>query len=389
MLAIPRSFTRRRAGPGRPGGSPKLVVLVMAAVLAATGAAAGSDGTRIKDVATLYGVQPVPLVGYGLVVGLNKTGDRRQTLFSAQSLANMLERMGVVVPPGQIKIENVAAVMVTTELPPFSRPGARLDVVVSSIGDARSLQGGTLVVTPLRGTDGQIRALAQGPLTLGGFGGGTSGNSVQVNHLTVGRVPSGALVQAGVAWEVPADEDLLLTLFDPDFVSARRLADAIDAELGEGTAEVLDSGSVSVHVPTAYRDAVPDLMARLEPLPLEIDTPARIVINERTGTVVIGGGVRLGPAAVAHGSLSVRISTTFEVSQPIAPFSDSGTTVVVPQQGVEIDEGTNRLLALEEGTTLDRVVEGLNAIGATPRDLIAILQALREAGALNAEIVVI
>jgi len=389
VLAIPRSFTRRRAGPGRPGGSPKLVVLVMAAVLAATGAAAGSDGTRIKDVATLYGVQPVPLVGYGLVVGLNKTGDRRQTLFSAQSLANMLERMGVVVPPGQIKIENVAAVMVTTELPPFSRPGARLDVVVSSIGDARSLQGGTLVVTPLRGTDGQIRALAQGPLTLGGFGGGTSGNSVQVNHLTVGRVPSGALVQAGVAWEVPADEDLLLTLFDPDFVSARRLADAIDAELGEGTAEVLDSGSVSVHVPTAYRDAVPDLMARLEPLPLEIDTPARIVINERTGTVVIGGGVRLGPAAVAHGSLSVRISTTFEVSQPIAPFSDSGTTVVVPQQGVEIDEGTNRLLALEEGTTLDRVVEGLNAIGATPRDLIAILQALREAGALNAEIVVI
>ena len=389
MLAIPRSFTGRLAGPGRPGGSPRLVVLVMAAVLAATGAVAGSDGTRIKDVATLYGVQPVPLVGYGLVVGLNKTGDRRQTLFSAQSLANMLERMGVVVPPGQIKIENVAAVMVTTELPPFSRPGARLDVVVSSIGDARSLQGGTLVVTPLRGTDGQIRALAQGPLTLGGFGGGTSGNSVQVNHLTVGRVPSGALVQAGVAWDVPADEDLLLTLFDPDFVSARRLADAIDAEFGEGTAEVLDSGSVSVHVPTAYRDAVPDLMARLEPLPLDIDTPARIVINERTGTVVIGGGVRLGPAAVAHGSLSVRISTTFEVSQPIAPFSDSGTTVVVPQQGVEIDEGTDRLLALEEGTTLDRVVEGLNAIGATPRDLIAILQALKEAGALNAEIVVI
>lgn len=389
MLAITRSFTQRRAGPGRPAGSPRLVVLVMAAVLAATGAAAGSDGTRIKDVATLYGVQPLPLVGYGLVVGLNKTGDRRQTLFSAQSLANMLERMGVVVPPGQIKVENVAAVMVTTELPPFSRPGARLDVVVSSIGDARSLQGGTLVVTPLRGTDGQIRALAQGPLTLGGFGGGTSGNSVQVNHLTVGRVPAGALVQAGVAWEVPADEDLLLTLFDPDFVSARRLADAIDAELGEGTAEVLDSGSVSVHVPTAYRDAVPDLMARLEPLPLEIDTPARIVINERTGTVVIGGGVRLGPAAVAHGSLSVRISTTFEVSQPIAPFSDSGTTVVVPQQGVEIDEGTNRLLALEEGTTLGQVVEGLNAIGATPRDLIAILQALKEAGALNAEIVVI
>jgi len=389
VLAIPRSFTGRLAGPGRPGGSPRLVVLVMAAVLAATGAVAGSDGTRIKDVATLYGVQPVPLVGYGLVVGLNKTGDRRQTLFSAQSLANMLERMGVVVPPGQIKIENVAAVMVTTELPPFSRPGARLDVVVSSIGDARSLQGGTLVVTPLRGTDGQIRALAQGPLTLGGFGGGTSGNSVQVNHLTVGRVPSGALVQAGVAWDVPADEDLLLTLFDPDFVSARRLADAIDAEFGEGTAEVLDSGSVSVHVPTAYRDAVPDLMARLEPLPLDIDTPARIVINERTGTVVIGGGVRLGPAAVAHGSLSVRISTTFEVSQPIAPFSDSGTTVVVPQQGVEIDEGTDRLLALEEGTTLDRVVEGLNAIGATPRDLIAILQALKEAGALNAEIVVI
>jgi flagellar P-ring protein precursor FlgI len=347
-----------------------------------------SGPVRLKDVATLQGVQPMPLIGYGLVIGLNKTGDRRQTIFTAQSLASMLERMGIVVAPEQMKVENIAAVMVTTELPPFARSGARIDVTVSSIGDARSLQGGTLLVTPLRGLDGTVHALAQGPLTLGGFGGGAGGNSVQVNHLTVGRVPAGALVQMGQRVEMPVSDSLTLVLRDADFSNAKRVADVVNRDLGAGAAQAVDSGSVVVMVPTGYRTAPADLMARLDALPLEVDMPARVVINERTGTVVVGAGVRLGTAAVAHGNLSVRISTTYAVSQP-APLSPGGQTVVVPDQQIDVRQENARLVTLEEGTTLDRVVAALNALGATPRDIIAILQALRQAGALQADVVVI
>jgi flagellar P-ring protein precursor FlgI len=357
------------------------------ALLAPAAAAAGGD-VRVKDVATLQGVQPIPLLGYGLVIGLNKTGDRRQTVFSAQTLANMLEKLGVVVPGQVIKIENVAAVLVTSELPPFARAGARLDVTVSSIGDARSLQGGTLVATPLRGPDGSLRALAQGPLTLGGFGAGGGANSVQVNHLTVGRVPAGGLVQVGQGARLPSGEELMLALHEADFVSARHLAEAIDRDLGAGTGRVLDAGTVAVKIPAEYRSAVADLLARLEALPLAVDAPARVVVNERTGTVVVGANVRIGAAAVAHGGLSVRISTRFEVSQP-APLSERGRTTVVPQQQVDVDEAEARLVSLEEGTTLESVVRALNALGATPRDIIAIMQALKAAGALRAELVII
>ncbi len=350
---------------------------------------AEAGGTvRVKDVATLQGVQPMPLIGYGLVVGLNKTGDRRQTIFSAQTLANMLEKLGVVVPGQQIKVENVAAVLVTAELPPFSRPGARLDLTVSAIGDARSLQGGTLVATPLRGTDGGVYALAQGPLTLGGFGGGTGGNSLQVNHLTAGRVPGGGLVQVGQNAVLPDGGLLMLSLREPDYTTASRLADVIAAEFGSGIARAVDPATVAVTVPEQFRGSVADLMARLEPLTLDVDAPARVVINERTGTVVVGASVRIGAAAVAHGSLSVRISTRYAVSQP-SPFSERGDTIVVPEEQVEVDEADNRLVALEEGTTLDSVVRALNALGATPRDIIAIMQALRAAGALRAELIVI
>jgi flagellar P-ring protein precursor FlgI len=347
-----------------------------------------SAPVRVKDVADLQGARPIPLVGYGLVIGLNKTGDRRQTVFSAQSLANALERFGVVVQAEQIKVENVAGVMVTAELPPFVRPGARLDVTVSSIGDARSLQGGTLLVTGLRGPDGAIYALSQGPLTLGGFGGGSGGNAVQVNHLTVGRIPGGALVQTGQRAELGASSSILLSVRQPDFSTAQRLAQTINAELGPDAAKALDSASVGVQVPAQYQGALSDLMARLEPLTLRVDTPARVVINERTGTVVVGGAVRIGAAAVAHGNLSVRVSTTFQVSQP-TPFSSGGQTVVVPDQQVDVSEGTAQLVTLEEGTTLAAVVQALNALGVTPRDIIAIMQALRAAGALRAEIVII
>jgi flagellar P-ring protein precursor FlgI len=350
-----------------------------------------ADGTvRVKDMAGLQGVTPMPLIGYGLVVGLNKTGDRRQTIFSAQTLANMLERFGVLVAGEQLKIENIAAVLVTAEMPPYVRRGARLDVTVSSIGDARSLQGGTLLATALRGTDGSTYALAQGPLSLGGFGGGKGGNSVQVNHLTVGRVPTGGLVQAdAAAASAPAPTDeIVLALNQPDFTTATRLADAINAEIGPGVAKALDPASVGVRVPSEYRGSVANFMARLEPLPVTLDAPARVVINERSGTVVVGSHVRLGTAAVAHGNLSVRISTKFNVSQP-APFSEKGETVVVPDENVDVTEGDARLVALAEGTTLDAVVSALNALGATPRDIIAIVQALKAAGALNAELIII
>jgi flagellar P-ring protein precursor FlgI len=348
-----------------------------------------ADGTvRLKDMASIQGVTAMPLMGYGLVVGLNKSGDRRQTIFSAQTLANMLERFGVLVPGQEMKIENVAAVLVTAELPAYVRRGGRFDVTVSSIGDARSLQGGTLLATGLRGTDGATYALAQGPLTLGGFGGGKGGNSVQVNHLTVGRVPTGGIVEAEVASApIPGDE-IVLALNTPDYTSASRLADAINAELGPGTARALDPASVGVTIPAAYRGSLPTLMARLEPLPITLDSLARVVINERTGTVVVGSHVRLGGAAVAHGNLSVKISTKYTASQP-APFSSTGETVVVPDEKVDVTEGDAKLVTLDEGTTLDAVVRALNALGATPRDIIAIVQALKAAGAINAEVVII
>jgi flagellar P-ring protein precursor FlgI len=365
--------------------------LSLAALMLGLAVTAGADAigsTRLKDVATLQGAQPMPLIGYGLVVGLNKTGDRRQTVFSAQTLANMLERLGVVVPGQVIKVENIAAVTVTTELPPFASSGARLDVTVSSIGDARSLQGGTLLATALRGTDGRVYALAQGPLSIGGFGGGRGANSVTVNHLTAGRVPNGALVQVGQQAHLPASGELALALQGPDFTTARRLADAVNRELGGAYARALDPGTVTVRVPDEYASAVPDLMARLEPLPLDVDGPARVVINERTGTVVVGANVRIQAAAVAHGNLSVRISTRYEVSQP-APYSPRGETTVVPDQQLNVEEGDMKLVQLEEGATLDAVVRALNALGATPRDIIAIMQALKTAGALRAELVII
>ena len=342
---------------------------------------------RVKDLARLEGPRALPLVGYGLVAGLNRTGDRRQTIFSAQTLANMLQRLGVVVPGEQIKIENVAAVLVTAELSPYARSGGRFDVLVSSVGDARSLQGGTLLATALRGPDGTVYALAQGPLSLGGFGGGQGGNSVQVNQLTAGRVPGGGLLQASLPAPPLPTDSLRLSLVQPDFTTAARVAEAINADLGQDKAHAADAGTVTVKVPAEYQASLPGLMARLEAIQVEVDLPARVVISERTGTVVVGSNVRIAAAAVAHGTLSVRISTRYDVSQP-PPFS-KGETTVIPEQKLDVREGRQQLLALEEGASLDAVVKALNGLGATPRDIIAILQALQVAGALRAEIVIL
>ncbi|MGE0863533.1 MAG: flagellar basal body P-ring protein FlgI [Vicinamibacterales bacterium] len=362
--------------------------VVLAAALAMPVGAVADVATRLKDIAGLQGAGSSPLIGYGLVVGLNKTGDKNQTIFSQQTLANMLEKFGLSVDGARMKVENVAAVLVTAELPSYARPGARLDITASSVGDARSLQGGTLLATPLRGLNGQVMALAQGSLSIGGFGGGGGGNSVAVNHLTVGRVPGGALVQVASATTMPTAEVLSLALREPDFVSASRLARVINNDLGPDVARVIDPGTVSIAVPDAYRTSIAELMARLEVLPVETDAPARVVINERSGTVVVGGNVRIGAAAVAHGNLSVTIATKYDVSQPNA-FSSRGDTVVVPNTQVDVEEQPARLVALEEGITLEAVVRALNALGATPRDIIAIMQALKAAGALNAELVLL
>ena len=363
------------------------LLMVMVAGLPAEAQSAEAGAARLKDVASVQGSAATPLIGYGLVVGLNKTGDRRQTIFSAQTLANMLERFGIAVAPGEIKIENVAAVLVTAQMSPYAQTGGRLDVTASSIGDARSLQGGTLMPTPLRGPDGRVVALAQGPLSIGGFGAESGENSVQVNHLTVGRVPAGALVQEARPWTPPAGGVLRLALHEPDFVSAGRVARAINQELGGDAARVIDAGAVAIAVPPDYQASLPDLIARLEPLSVTMDVAARVVINERTGTVVMGGDVRLGPAAVAHGNLSVRIATQYEVSQP-APLS-GGQTTVVPQTEVDVEEGNSRLVTLDAGATLADVVRALNLLGVSPRDIIAVMQALKAAGALRAEIVIL
>jgi flagellar P-ring protein precursor FlgI len=367
----------------------RFFLTTMLIAVAATPSIAQTDAaaSRLKDIASVQGASPTPLIGYGLVVGLNKTGDRRQTIFSAQTLANMLERFGIAVAPGEIKIENVAAVLVTAQMSPYAQVGGKLDVTASSIGDARSLQGGTLLATPLKGPDGRVMALAQGALSIGGFGAGGGDNSVQVNHLTVGRVPGGALVQEARTWTPPTGGVLRLSLNEPDFMSAGRVARAINQELGSMAAKVVDAGSVAISVPVEYQGSLPELIARLEPLPVTMDVAAKVVINERTGTVVMGGDVRLGPAAVAHGNLSVRIATQYEVSQP-APMS-RGQTTVVPQTELDVNEGNAQLVALDAGATLSDVVRALNVLGVSPRDIIAVMQALKAAGALHAELVIL
>jgi flagellar P-ring protein precursor FlgI len=356
--------------------------------MAVTSSPMQAADSRLKDIVTLQGFSPAPLVGYGLVVGLNKTGDKRQTIFSTQTLANMLSRFGVEVPADQLKVENIAAVLVTAEILPYQRGGARIDVLASSIGDARSLQGGTLLPTPLRGPAGDTVALAQGPLSIGGFGGGSGGSSVAVNHLTVGRIPGGAIVQATQTAAAMPSGTLTFALREPDFVTASHVAQAINTHLGLVVAHPLDPGSVAVAVPDRFRDTVPEFMAEIETLQVQTDVAARVVINERTGTVVVGGDVRLSAAAVAHGNLSVRITTKYQVSQP-APFSSSGDTTVVPNAKVDVEEGRAKLVTLDEGVTLEAVTNALNALGASPRDIIAIMQALKAAGALRAEIIIL
>ncbi len=349
----------------------------------------GEGGTRLKQLASVEGVRENQLIGYGLVVGLAGTGDRRQTVFSAQSLTNMLERMGLAVPPAAIQVKNTAAVMVTGLLPPFAQPGTRVDVTVGAIGDASSLQGGLLLLTGLRAPDGQVYAVAQGPVVTGGFVAGQSGTKQVLNHPTVGRVPNGAIVERGGP-AVAIKGSVRLQLRNADFTTASRIASALNRSFGPEGAPIAradNAGLVEVAIPPEYASRVTDFIAKLEAVPVEADHIAKIVINERTGTIVIGKEVKILPVAVMHGSLTVEIQTAFTVSQP--PMYSTGQTTVVPEAAVEVKEEKARNIILKEGATVEELVRALAAIGSTARDIIAILQNLRSAGALEAELEVI
>ncbi|MBE0440283.1 MAG: flagellar basal body P-ring protein FlgI [Gammaproteobacteria bacterium] len=361
----------------------RLIALTLALLLTST----LSYAERIKDLASIAGVRNNQLIGYGLVVGLNGTGDK--TKFTGQSLRSMLRELGVTLPPGtDPKSKNVAAVMVHADLPAFAKPGQTIDITVSSLGDANSLRGGSLIMTPLKGADGQIYAMAQGNLVVGGFGAEAGdGSRVTVNIPSAGRIPNGATVERTVGNAFNVGDYLILNLHQPDFTTASRLTDSINHTLGKGTAKSMDASSIKVNAPRDPSQRVPflSLIENLELKPGE--AAAKIIVNSRTGTVVIGQHVRVSPAAVTHGNLSVTISANTEVSQPNA--LSQGETVIVPNYDIEITAEDSRMFKFDPGVTLDEIVRAVNQVGAAPGDLVAILEALKQAGALTADLVII
>ena len=371
---------------------PPLAWLARSALLALCAVlqlAPEAHAARVKDLANVQGVRNNQLVGYGLVVGLDGTGDQTtQTPFTTQSLMSMLSNLGINVPPGtRLQLKNVAAVMVTATLPPFSQPGQQLDVTVSSMGNAKSLRGGTLLLTPLKGLDGQVYAMAQGIVSVGGAGASAAGSRAQINHLSAGRIPSGATVEREVPTPFSDDGALRLELTTADFSTARSMVDAINRSFGAGTATALDGRVIELRAPSSPNARVA-FMAQIEDLEVAGSrAPARVVINARTGSVVMNQSVRLAPVAVAHGNLSVTVSATPVISQP-APFS-GGQTVVAERADIEVKQAGGQIVHLDGGAQLADVVKALNLLGATPQDLISILQALKTAGALTAELEII
>ena len=352
---------------------------------------ANAQAARIKEVAAIEGVRSNQLTGFGLLIGLDGTGDQTtQMPYTSQSLVNYLTQMGITLPGdmgSKLQLKNVAAVLVTAELPAFARPGQTIDATVSSLGNAKSLKGGTLITTPLRGADGQVYALAQGNIIVSGAGASAGGSKVQVNHLSVGRVPGGVQVERAVPTPLLDGDSIRLSLDASDFQTARRVAMAVNKQFGNGTARALDGRTVDVKAPRDADERVA-FLADLEELPLETSIPsAKVVINSRTGSIVLNQAVTLGPCAVAHGNLSVSISSTPNVSQP-GPLS-GGQTVVTEQANIEIRNEPGMLLQIPAAPKLADVVRALNSLGATPQDLLAILQAIKAAGALNAELEVI
>jgi flagellar P-ring protein precursor FlgI len=341
----------------------------------------------LRDITQIEGVRDNQLVGYGLVVGLNRSGDTQQTYFTVQTLANSLSRMGVQISPGVVVVKNVAAVFVTATLPPFSRPGTKLDVDVSSVGDAKSLAGGVLLMTPLRAPNGQVYGVAQGPLVLGGYSEGANGSSKTVNHLTVGRIAEGALVERDAAVDLSHFKTVSLLLQNPDFTAARDVADVINKEFGRTVATTLDSRRIDVDVAASGVSSVPLLISRVQNLSIPFHSPAKVVVNERTGTIVMGGDVRLSPVSVIHGSLSIDVRTSHTVVVPVP--AANGKPEVVAETSVAVKDQPAQSIELEEGANVDKLIRGLHDIGATSRDVISILQAIKAAGGLQADLEVI
>jgi flagellar P-ring protein precursor FlgI len=369
-------------------GLRKAVIASLAVLLFALFAASAANAaSRIKDIVDFEGVRDNMLVGYGLVVGLNNTGDTLKTgHFTKQSLQAMLNRLGVKPTDTGLDSKNVAAVMVTASLPPFARQGSRMDVTVSALGDAKSLLGGTLLVTPLLGADGEVYAVAQGQLAVGGFQAGGQAETVTKGVPTSGRIASGAIIERELGFELTNKDKVKLTLRNPDFTTARRIAQAINAFLGTLAAAASDPTTIQLQVPDNYRNNVVNLLTDIEQLRVEPDQLARIVIDEQSGTIVMGENVRISTVAIAQGSLTIRITEAEQVSQP-GPFAEVGTTTTVQRTNVEVTEGAEKRLAvLQPGVTMQELVNGLNALGIGPRDMITILQAIKTAGALQAEI---
>jgi flagellar P-ring protein precursor FlgI len=365
----------------------------MAMILMAAGAVAQSEDHKvlIRDVASVEGIRDNSLIGYGLVVGLKGTGDKQQTYFTIQTLASILQRMGVEIPPSvvqsTVQVKNVAAVFVTANLPPFARPGMPLDVIVSSAGDARSLEGGLLLLTPLYAADGQVYAAAQGPLVVGGYAVGSANNSKQVNHPTVGRIPNGGLIERDSSLDLTKLQHVSLLLNDASFTTVEEVASVINHELALPAANVIDSRRVEIQTPVPGHASLPALLARIENLEVQVRRKAKVVVNERTGTVVLGKDVRLGAVSILHGTFSIEVTTTYSASQPNT--QSGGQTEVVPETRVRASDSPARNVALNEGASVEELVTRLQAIGATARDVVSILQAIKAAGALEAELEVI
>jgi flagellar P-ring protein precursor FlgI len=367
-----------------------LALLLASALLPAPPAQATPPGRQVllRDITDVEGVRDNQLVGYGLVVGLRGTGDRQQTFFTVQTLANEMMRMGVQISPGQVVVKNIAAVFVTAALPPFSRPGMKIDINVASVGDAKSLEGGVLLMTSLRGPDGQIYAEAQGPLALGGYTEGAAGNIRAVNHPNVGRIPEGAIVERGASVDLSRFHTVTFMLRTSDFAAARDIAEVINKEFAKPVATAVDSRTVSVDVPASGASSVPILISRVQALSIHFQAPAKVIVNERTGTIVMGGSVTLSPVSVMHGSLSIQVETTYSVSQPL-PFSNTGTTTPVANTTVAVKDLPAQSIRLEDGANVDDLIRGLHAIGATSHDIVAILQAIKSAGGLQADLEII
>ena len=362
-------------------------IAVSLLILITVGGQNPANAVRLKDIAEINGVRKNQLVGYGLVVGLDGSGDGKKARFTLQSMASMLEKMGVTVDQKDIQVKNVAAVMATASLPPFAKRGNRIDVLVSSIGDAKNLQGGTLMMTPLKGIDGRIYAIGQGPVNTGGFGAGGSASSVVKNFPTVGRVLSGAIIEREVPNNFSERSQLMFSLHNPDFTTAARVVEAVNRQLAAPVARAKDPGTIEINIPEQQQGNVVSWLASLSNLEVEPDTDAKVVINERTGTVVMGEQVRISTIAIAHGNLSIVVRENVNVSQPL-PFSD-GQTVASPNTQINVQEDANQLIVVPKGIDIGQVVNALNALGVTPRDLIAIFQAIKAAGALQADLEVI